>query len=328
MSDYLAPQPIRTGTTGDVVVQVADGAVPGQKMTVNGDGSINATVTATDLDVRDLSFTSDSVDVSGSSVTVSATDLDVRDLSFASDSVDVSGSSVTVSATDLDIRDLAFATDKVDVSGSAIDAVVTASDLDIRDLVFATDKVDVSGSSVTVGATDLDIRDLSFASDSIDVSGSSVTVSATDLDVRDLTHVSDSIKIGDGNGFLVINSDGSINVKLSDNSGTERSSYLETVVASSATSNHDYTAPAAFRLTHVIGSGSAAAKIEVQIETASGSNTFSTLAVLFSSPSNLNMQMPFHSPPLVASGARVRVIRTNRDNQSQSLYSTILGYTE
>lgn len=67
----------------------------------------------------DLTFAEDSVNVSGSdvtvsnTVTVSATDLDTRDLNSATDSV-------TVLATDLDIRDLAFATDKVDVTGSSV----------------------------------------------------------------------------------------------------------------------------------------------------------------------------------------------------------------
>jgi hypothetical protein len=53
---------------------------------------------------------------------IQATDLDVRNLVFATDKVDVSGSSVTatVSATNLDIRDLVFATDKVDASGSSV----------------------------------------------------------------------------------------------------------------------------------------------------------------------------------------------------------------
>lgn len=76
-------------------------------------------VTATNLDIRDLAFASDKVDVSGSSVTVTATNLDIRDLVFATDKVDVSGSSVTVSATDLDIRDLTLAADAVRVSGNS-----------------------------------------------------------------------------------------------------------------------------------------------------------------------------------------------------------------
>ena len=72
------------------------------------------TVDATDLDIRDLDFTTDSVDVSGSNVNavVTATDLDIRDLDFTTDSVDVTGSDVTVSntvtvqATALDVRAL------------------------------------------------------------------------------------------------------------------------------------------------------------------------------------------------------------------------------
>lgn len=65
----------------------------------------------------------------GNSITVDALDLDIRNLVFATDKVDVSGSTISVtqgtspwivSATDFDIRDLAFATDKVDVSGSSV----------------------------------------------------------------------------------------------------------------------------------------------------------------------------------------------------------------
>jgi hypothetical protein len=99
------------------------------------------------------------IDSQTADVSVSATDLDIRDLAFATDSVDVSGSSVTVSATDLDIRDLAFATDSVDVSGSSVTASisgsveVTATNLDIRDLSAATDSVDAKMSASTILAS-------------------------------------------------------------------------------------------------------------------------------------------------------------------------------
>lgn len=112
-------------------------------------------VTATDLDIRDLAFATDSVDVSGSSVELGATTLAALE-----------NISAVVTATDLDIRNLVFATDKVDVSGSEVElgattlaalenisAIVTATDLDIRNLVFADDKVDVSGSSVSITGT-------------------------------------------------------------------------------------------------------------------------------------------------------------------------------
>jgi hypothetical protein len=184
-----------------------------------------------------LTSTSGALDVNidNASIAVTASNLDIRDLAFATDKVDVSGSSVSisgtvavtqstspwvVSASDLDIRDLAFATDKVDVSGSEVsldsatlaaleNITVSATDLDIRNLVFATDKVDVSGSSVELGATTL------AALETITVlQGTSPwVVSASDLDIRDLSHVSDSIKIGDGTDFLAVNNDGSINVQ-------------------------------------------------------------------------------------------------------------------
>lgn len=124
-------------------VKIGDGT---DFLAVNADGSINAVVTATNLDIRDLAFATDKVDVSGSSVSisgdvnvtqgtspwvVSATDLDIRNLTFATDTVDVSGSSVTVSATNLDIRDLAAATDSVsawtkDGAGNSIDSLGSA----------------------------------------------------------------------------------------------------------------------------------------------------------------------------------------------------------
>jgi hypothetical protein len=208
---------------GDVTINNASIAVTGPLT----DAELRATpvpVSATNLDVRDLVFASDKVDVSGSSVTVSATNLDIRDLSSATDSIAVTdggGSitvdgSLTVSSTDLDIRDLVFATDKVDVSGSSV--TVTATNLDIRDLSSSTDSVSITdggGSitvdgSVTVSATDLDVRDLVFATDKVDVSGSSVTVTATNLDIRDLSSSTDSIAVTDGGGSLTI--DGSVTV--------------------------------------------------------------------------------------------------------------------
>jgi fructose-specific phosphotransferase system component IIB len=380
MSDFNSSLPVRTENDGDVVIKVADATTPSQQLKVEADGSINvnADITATDLDIRDLVFATDKVDVSGSEVsldsatlaaleniTVSATDLDIRDLAFATDSVDVSGSSVTVTATDLDIRDLAFATDSVDVSGSevSLDAgtlaaleniTVSATDLDIRDLAFATDKVDVSGSEVsldagtlaaleniTVSATDLDIRDLAFATDSVDVSGSSVSitgdvnvtqgtdpwiVSATDLDIRDLTHASDSIKVGDGTDFLAVNSDGSINVVMQEDSGTETVRYnTAAAVAGGASSNHDYAFTAASKLYQVWASASGKLKIEVQIETGAATGVFNTIAVGFNSTSNPNIEFELSKYAAIPLGARVRVIRTNRDNQAQDVYSTIVG---
>lgn len=170
-----------------------------------------------------LTFATDTVDVTGSSVSVSNFPATQNVDIVNSITLDVSGSNVNavVTATDLDIRDLVFASDKVDVSGSNVNATVTATDLDIRDLVFATDKVDVSGSSVTatvsgsvtVSATDLDIRDLTFASDSVNVSNSTnVGVVATDLDIRDLTFATDKVDVSNSTNVAVTDGGGSLTV--------------------------------------------------------------------------------------------------------------------
>lgn len=109
------------------------------------------------------------VNFSNTTLAVTSTDLDIRNLVFATDKIDVTGSEVslssgtlaaleniTVSATDLDIRNLVFATDKVDVSGSAVSITGTVG-------------VTQSTSPWVVSATDLDIRDLTHVSDSIKV---------------------------------------------------------------------------------------------------------------------------------------------------------------
>lgn len=103
----------------------------------------DVTVTATDLDIRDLAFATDKVDVSGSEVSLDAATLAALE-------------SITVSATDLDIRDLAFATDSVDVSGSAVSI---SGDVNVTQ----------GTSPWVVSATDLDIRDLSHTQDSIKI---------------------------------------------------------------------------------------------------------------------------------------------------------------
>jgi hypothetical protein len=327
MADFDSSLPIRTQNAGDAIVKIADATLPAQQLkveadgsinvnaafspgtevkitdgtddlAVNADGSINVVATATNLDIRDLVFATDKVDVSGSSVTVTATDLDIRDLNSATDSV-------TVVATNLDIRDLNSATDSV---------TVVATNLDIRDLAFATDKVDVSGSSVTVSATDLDIRDLSSATDS-------VTVVATNLDIRDLSHTADSVKVGDGTDFLAVNADGSINVRVSNSTpGTSINDYNTVAsVAAGASSTHTYTSTGNFYLEQIEASGSGKLKIEVQVNGA-------TRFVQFNSTSSPNMSITLQQPILATTGQTVTVIRTNRDNQAQDVYSTIAGY--
>jgi hypothetical protein len=154
MADYNSSLPIRTENDGDAVVKIADATIPSQQLTVEADGSINVNAAfspGSEVIITDGTDTLEiNADGSINSV-VTATDLDIRDLVFATDKVDVSGSSVTVTATDLDIRDIDATQDNIAISDGtdtlavnadgSINSVVTATDLDIRDLSHTQDSV-------------------------------------------------------------------------------------------------------------------------------------------------------------------------------------------
>lgn len=154
------------------------------------------------------------------------------------------------------------------------------------------------------------------------------TVSATNLDIRDLSQSQDSVKIGDGTDFLAINTNGSINVVVTDSSGDEINDYnISASLAVNATSNHDYTVTGGktLHLTQIEASASGKLKIEVQIETAAGSGIFNSKFVQFNSTATPNCSIQLSQFISVVAGARVRIIRTNKDNQAQDVYSTISG---
>lgn len=328
MSDVNSSLPIRTENNGDAVVRLADGTVTSQLLAVNANGSLNveqasaaslnATVVATDLDIRDLTSASDSVEVlqatpanlkaevsqptaANLNATVVATDLDIRDLSAAQDSVKISDGTDSLEVN---------ADGSINITDNGGSLTVDATDLDIRDLVFATDKVDASGSAVTVTNT--------------------VAVSATDLDIRDLTAATDNvaawIKDATGAAFSATNP---LPVSISsDNPGTEINDYASNgAVAGGATANHDYTVTAlkTLLLSQIQATASGKAKIEVQVESGVATGVFATKFVQFNSTANPNMGIMLKSPITVAAGVRVRLHLTNKEATAQDLYSTISG---
>lgn len=98
-------------------------------------------------------------------------------------------------------------------------------------------------------------------------------------------------------------------------------------VAAAATSNHDYTVTAGktLNLQRVWASGSGKLKVEVQVETGVATGVFTSKFVGFNSTATPNIDITVVSSLAVAAGVRVRVIRTNKDNQSQDVYTTIEG---
>src|SRR5665213_3216457 len=102
-------------------------------------------------------------------------------------------------------------------------------------------------------------------------------------------------KITDGTDTLAVNTDGSINVVISDSTpGTAINDYATSAaVAAGASVNHDYTVTAGetFHLNQVEAAGSGKMKMEVRIETAAGSGTFVTKWVMFNSTAETNMEL-------------------------------------
>lgn len=116
-----------------------------------------------------MGITLDKIDSGLHSIVVTATDLDIRDLAFASDSVtahqggtwtvDSITNDVNVTATDLDIRDLAFASDSVTSHQGGtwiIDSITNPVDVDAT-LVMPTRNTSWVTKTVTVGDTAVQI---------------------------------------------------------------------------------------------------------------------------------------------------------------------------
>lgn len=127
------------------------------------------------------------VNVINASLAVTATDLDIRDLSHAQDSIKIgdgtdflainadgsvnitdNGGSLTVDAVDLDIRDLSFATDKVDVSGSSVSI---SGNVNVTQGTSPWVIGDGGGSITVDGSVDIGVMPGQYAEDSAHVSG-------------------------------------------------------------------------------------------------------------------------------------------------------------
>jgi len=148
----------------------------------------------------------------------------------------------------------------------------------------------------------------------------------------DATHHCMDVSLHDelGNQY---DADNPLPVTFEESEGTEVIDYdTGSAVAKDAISNHDYSVAdaTAFFLKKVWASASGKLKIEVQIGDGEASEVFSTIFVGFNSTANPNIEIDLDGVPYeIADGGvnttTVRIIRTNLDNQSQDVYSTILG---
>jgi hypothetical protein len=128
---------------------------------------------------------------------------------------------------------------------------------------------------------------------------------------------------GDGQKY---DEDNPLAVYMAESPADEVEDYDEGVdIASDASSNHDYTVTAlkTFKSIEAFASASGKARFELQIETGVGAGVFNTAMVKFNSTAEPNVEFKYKKG--VSAGVIVRLVRTNLDNQAQSLYSQISG---
>ena len=146
--------------------------------------------------------------------------------------------------------------------------------------------------------------------------------------IQNSTVISQDVAIRDEAGAAFSESN-PLPVTLVDSEGTEVNDFsIAAAIAANGTSTHDYTVTAGktLKLSQIESTASGKAKIEVAIETAVASGIFTSKFVLFNSTATPNMSLRIVENIAVAAGVRVRVTRTNKDNQPQDLYSTISGH--
>ncbi len=176
------------------------------------DGGNSLTVDAVQLDIDDLTFASDKVDASGSTLGAnSGTDIGDVTINNASGASAVNvqdgGNSLTIDGT----VTANAGTGIFDTTGSSISvANVEGTSLSVDDN-GGTLSVDDGAGSLTVDATQLDVDDLTFAADKVDASGS--TLGSNDgVDIGDVTINNASggsaVNVQDGGNVLSIDDAG------------------------------------------------------------------------------------------------------------------------
>lgn len=171
-----------TSENGDIALDVH---ISNTDIAIN-DGGNSITVDAVDLDIRDLAFATDKVDVTGSEVSLDAATLAALETVTVEQGtspwvIGDGGGSITVDAIDLDIRDLTAASDSVqsnmfDGAGTALTSTLVGADqaLDVNivqsvdpstsntAILSAADTLAVAGTAEKVVAANLAARKVLF----------------------------------------------------------------------------------------------------------------------------------------------------------------------
>lgn len=323
MSDYNSSLPIRTETNGDVAVKIVDGTVTSQALAVDSSGRI---ITKLDdgngnIITSQANGAQRALDVGVNVAGVQVDPRAVRALT-ATDVVTANQGSANTIANAWPVKPTDGTNSASYTAAGETKVSVTQPLPTGTNTIGAVNLHDGAGNSITsvvAGATrplDVDLRDSS---------GNLIdprlirALTATDV-------VSANIRDNTGAAFSAVNP---LPVTIaSAQPGAEINNYsTSTALAAAASSNHDYTVTAATTMyfSQIEASASGKLKIEVQVETGVATGVFTTRFVKFNSTAEPNISLILTQKDTVLAGVRIRVIRTNRDLQSQDVYSTISG---
>ena len=221
-------------------------------------------------------------------------------LSDGTTALSVTGTSLNVNLTNTSVAVTIGSTVNVDIQDSWAGLTGSGTEAGVLRVTLATDStgvlsVDDNGSSLTVDASDLDIRNLVLAQDAVQISGNS-----------SVNSVSNPIFVALGAGAIT----------------GEVHSYDATSV--STTGNHDYTVTTAMLVKSVSCSCSGGGKFDLLTGPV---GTLVSKWTGFVPKAGGTVNMTFDPPievPVTSTGT-VRITRTNRESQAQSMYTTIVG---
>lgn len=118
-------------------------------------------------------------------------------------------------------------------------------------------------------------------------------------------------------------------VAIEESEGLEIHDTFESAAAIAKNNNDEHVylsvAPEEFELEQWGISGSGFMKGELLLETGAGTGIFESKGVLFNSTAMPNDDLTLKRPIKVGAGVSIKIVRTNLDNQSQTMYSFING---
>lgn len=199
-------------------------------------------------------------------------------------------------------------------------SVANASGVNAVNIQDGGNTITVDGSVGISNGSGVSAVNIQDGGNTITVDGS-VTVSASDLDIRNLTLADDAIKISGNSSVNSVSNPIFVALGFGPITG-EVHSYYD--VATATNNNHDYPVVTAMLVKGIECSASGAAKFELQTgPVATLVAKWTGLIPKAGGTISVKFDPPIEVP--VTSTGTVRILRTNRESQSQSMYTTIMG---